>query len=204
MLVAESYPNEVWLFCNAVALAAVRLHDVGAGRPLDHEVLMTRWLASVRANFVDRTTGLLVSKATLDGTALDGPEGSSIWLIVAMLQLVDRDFAADQYARAHHELSGNLFGFAWSREWPASWPGREDIDSGPTVPLVGANAGASGLALVAARAFGDDEYTAGLLTSLQLGAFPVDGGAHYAAGNELADAVIFYALESGPLWERAR
>jgi hypothetical protein len=200
LLVGESYPDEVWLFCNAVALAAVRLRDAAAGKPGEHDALMQRWVASARTYLVDDRTGLLVSKATLAGVAQDGPEGSTIWLVADMLLLVDRDFATDQYQRARRELRGELWGFSWAREWPASWPGREDIDSGPTIPIVGANAGSSGLALIAARAFHDDDFTRGLLTSLDLAGFPIGG--HYAAGNQLADSVILYAVASGPLWER--
>jgi hypothetical protein len=201
-LIGESYPDEVWVFCNAVALAALRVGDEALGS--DHDALVQRWVASARAHLIDPRTGLLVAKTTYAGEALDGPEGSTIWLVADMLRVVDADFAADQYRRARAELAGDALGFAWSREWPASWPGVDDVDSGPTVPIVGANAGASGLALVAATSFGDDELVAELLASLELAAFPIatDDGLRYAAGNRLSDAVILYALVSGPLWRR--
>ena len=202
-LLGESYPDEVWIFCNAVALAAIRLYDASEGDRDRHAILFARWVASARATVVERGTGLLVAKTTIAGVALEGPEGSTLWLAVAMLRIVDDDFACDQYARARAELRGSFASFGWAREWPAAWPGRDDIDSGPTIPIVGANAGSSGLALVAARAFRDDGFTRELLASLNLAGFPLDGGASYAAGNQLADAVILYALASGPLWERA-
>lgn len=202
-LLGESYPDEVWIFCNTVALAAVRVHDASEGAGDRHAALFRRWVASARAHAVDRGTGLLVAKTTRDAVALDGPEGSTVWLAAAMLRLVDDDFARDQYERAVRELRGSFAGFGWSREWPAAWPGPDDIDSGPTIPLVGANAGASGLALVAARAFGDAAFAGELVASLGFAAFPVAGGARYAAGNLAADAVLLYALVAGPLWERA-
>jgi len=201
-LLAESYPDEVWLFCNTVALAALRLGDRALGT--DHSDLIARWLISAKSRLVDRRTGLLVSETTYDGTVQDGPEGSTIWLVADMLQVIDPAFAADQYARAKHELAGGALGFAWASEWPASWQGPEDVDSGPTIPLLNANAGASGLAIVGAAAFDDAEFQAGLIASLGIGAFPVsngDGELHFAAGNDLADAVILYALSHGPLWE---
>ena len=113
--------------------------------------------------------------------------------------------ATGQYARARAHLGGGALGFAWAREWPASWPGPDDVDSGPTIPLLGANAGASGLALVGAAAFGDRAYLDDLLASLMIGGFPIesDGALRFAAGNQLADAVIAYALSTGPLWQRA-
>jgi hypothetical protein len=185
-LVGESYPDEVWLFCNAVAIAAIRIAE-------PQHPLPARWLASLRARFVDARTGLVVAKTTLAGRVQDGPEGSTVWLVADMLRYVDEEFARDQYARAKRELAGGLWGFAWAREWPDSWPGVEDVDSGPTIPLVGANAGASGLAIVGAASFGDTTYLRGLLASLDFAGFPRASGG-YAAGNLLSDAVILYAL----------
>ena len=91
-------------------------------------------------------------------------------------------------------------------EWPASLRNVDDVDSGPTVPLVDANAGSSGLALVGAAAFDDDGFLDGLVTSLQFAAFPHEDetGLRFSAGNSLADAVLLYALTEGPLWQQAR
>jgi hypothetical protein len=201
-LFGESYPDEVWVFCNAVALAAIRIHDETEGAPQRHRPLFDRWIASARKHIVDASTGILASKVGYDGSVREGPEGSTIWLVSAMLRVVDDGFARDQYTRARAALGRTFAGFGWAREWPAGHTAREDIDSGPTVPVVGANAGSSGLALVAAAAFGDRELLNGLVTSLAFAGFPIDGGARFAAGNHCADAVILYALSSGPLWRR--
>ena len=186
-LLAESYPDEVWLFCNAVALAAVRIDDVVDGAPGRHAALFARWVANAR-RLVDRETGLLPAKTGYHGEVREGPEGSTLWVVAAMLRIVDDDFARDQYERARAVLYGRLAGFGWAREWPTSAPGADDIDSGPTVPLVGANAGSSGLALVAAHAVEDENLARELGASLELAGFPIDG--RYARGNQLADAVI--------------
>ncbi|MBA3538469.1 MAG: hypothetical protein H0T79_02470, partial [Deltaproteobacteria bacterium] len=77
VLLGESYPDEVWIFCNTVALAAVRMHDTSLGTPEAHAGLMQRWVASARAHVVDRATGLLAAKTTLDGVVQEGPEGST-------------------------------------------------------------------------------------------------------------------------------
>jgi hypothetical protein len=79
------------------------------------------------------------------------------------------------------------------------------VDSGPTIPILDANAGSSGLALLAARSFGDRDFLDGLVASLELGGFPIDGptGRRYAAGNQLGDSVILYGMIAGPLWARA-
>ncbi|MBN8233408.1 hypothetical protein JYK02_38410 [Corallococcus macrosporus] len=205
VLAAESYPDEGWTFCNTVALAALRLSDRVDGR--DHGALLRRWVASARENLSDSRTGLLVSSFTYDGVTKDGPEGSTLWLAAHMLQVVDADFARDQYQRARAALLGQALGFTWAGEWPeAQAVAVQDIDSGPTIPWVNANAGSSGLALVGAAAFDDEEALDGLLTSLHFAAFPVhdDKGLRFAAGNPLADAVLLYALVEGPLWRLAQ
>ncbi len=201
---AESYPDEGWTFCNSIALAALRMSDGVDGR--SHEPLIARWLGSARQLLVEPRTGLLRSSFRHDGSPLDGPEGSTLWLAAHMLQLVDEAFAKDQYQRARRELGHVAFGFGWASEWPASLRNVDDVDSGPTVPLVDANAGSSGLALVGAAAFDDDGFLDGLVTSLQFAAFPLEDetGLRFSAGNSLADAVLLYALTEGPLWQQAR
>jgi len=79
---------------------------------------------------------------------------------------------------------------------------RSQMDSGPIVPVLGASAGASGHAIIGARAFGDEAFLEALVTSLQLGAFPdTDAdGLTYRAGAQVADPVLLYALAQGPLW----
>ena len=72
------------------------------------------------------------------------------------------------------------------------------------VPLLDVSAGSSGLAFVGAAGFGDGAYLRQLGTTLRFAAFPVDGGKRYAASNQVGDAVLLYALELGPAWEKAR
>lgn len=201
VLSAESYPDECWTFCNTVALAALRVSDSSTGD--DHSALLHEWVAMARARLVDRDTGLLVSSYRHDGTHLDGPEGSSVFLAAHMLTLVDPVFAREQYRLAREHLGVSFVGFGWSREWPASWEGPADIDSGPIVPVVDASAGASGMALLGAAAFDDDAWLEALHTSLAFAAFPVqdDDGFRYAASNQVGDAVLLYSLSQGPLFD---
>ncbi len=196
----ESYPDECWTFCNATALAALRVSDSVTGE--DHGALAARWLAVARARLVDEETGILVSSYTYDGVPLDGPEGSSIFWVAHMLELVDPVFARQQYEAARRELAVEPLGagFAFAREWPGS--GHADVDSGPIVPLLEASAGASGLAIVSAHAFGDEEYANALLASLSLAAFPTEyqDGVGFAAGNRVGDTVVLYAMSLGPFF----
>ena len=81
-----------------------------------------------------------------------------------------------------------------------------DIDSGPVVPILGASASASGLALIGAKAFGDEGMFTHLLASLDFAGFPVQRGGtlRYAASNQVGDAVALYAMVLGPLWKKVK
>jgi hypothetical protein len=203
VLCGESYPDECWMFCNALAAAAIVISDRCDGR--DHSEFIRRWLASVKARLVDPTSGLIVSSFTYDGKHLDGPEGSSLWMIAHCLQPVDPQFARQQYERARQQIGRQVAGFGFAEEWPPSWQGPMDVDSGPIVPVVGASAGSSGLAVLGAAAFDDDPWLGALLTTLRFAAFPIrhDDELRFAASNQVGDAVLTYAMVMGPLWERA-
>jgi hypothetical protein len=185
-----------------VALAAIRLADHLDG--MDHSQFLRDWVAAARKRLLDERTGLLVSSYAVDGTHYDGPEGSSIWMASHCLRIVDPEFAEDQYRRARRELGRSVLGFGYAREWPASWRGPMDVDSGPVVPLLEARPGASGLAFLGAATYGDEDYLRSLLASLEFAGFPVrrGGGLRYCAGNQVGDAVLFYAAMQGPIWRQ--
>ena len=132
-LMLESYPEECWMFDHVVALDAVRMADYLDGS--DHAALIREWLAMARKKLTHRESGLLVSSFTPDGQVLDGPEGSTIWMVAHGLQLLDEDFARDQYQRARKELGATTLGFSYAHEWPAGCDGTPDIDSGPIIPV---------------------------------------------------------------------
>jgi hypothetical protein len=202
IMAAESYPNECWMFDHAAAMAALKMQDALDGT--DHSQFCREWLTSAREHLTHPQTGLLVSCYDLDGHPIDGPEGSTIWLVAHCLQLVDPQFAADQYSRARRELGLSCLGFAYAREWPTSWRGAQDIDSGPVIPILDISAGASGMAFLGASAFDDFDYLAGLAATLDMAGFPqrVEGRLKYCASNQVGDAVVLYASVMGPMWER--
>ncbi len=201
-LVAESYPDECWLFDQAVALAAIRVADFLDGS--DHSAFFREWLAMAKKQLVHSSTGLLVSSFTTTGQHCDGPEGSPIWMAVHCLRLIDEGFAFDQYRRARRELGATLCGFGWSREWPRSWNGQTDIDSGLVVPVLGVSAGGSGLAFIAAASVNDKDFLQQLHTTLEFAAFPSrrEGRLKYCASNQVGDAVMLYSTVLGPVWRR--
>jgi hypothetical protein len=204
VLSMESYPDECWTFCNSVGLASMASQDALDGT--NNREFISQWLRVAKKHLVDPRTGLLISSFTVDGRPMDGPEGSSIWSVAHMLNVVDAPFAADQYRRAKQELVGSVLGFGYAREWPASWPGTEDVDSGPVIPGLQISLGSSGQALLAATTFRDEALARRLLTSLNFGGFPIrsHGELRFAASNVVGDAMILYSLTQGPLWEKVR
>lgn len=201
-LALESYPNECWTFDHCIALAALRLADKLDGG--DHSALIRDWIAMAKQKLIHPQTGLLASSFTTNARPLDGPEGSSIWVVAHFLQALDPEFARDQYERARKELGATTLGFSYAHEWPRSWDGPADIDSGPIIPVLNISAGSSGLAFIAASAFGDDEFLSQLSATLDFAAFPSrrNGGLKYCASNQVGDAAMLYAATLGPIWER--
>ncbi len=203
-LVLESYPNECWMFDHAVALAAIKLADRLDGT--DHSELIHDWLAMAKQKLLHRESGLLVSSFSTDGVVFDGPEGSTIWMVAHCLELVDPEFARDQYQRARKELGEITLGFGYAHEWPRSWPNRPDVDSGPIIPGFNISAGASGMAFIGATAFRDDRYLSALAATLDFAAFPTrrQGQLNFCASNQVGDAALLYAATLGPLWDKAK
>jgi hypothetical protein len=203
-MILESYPNQCWMFDHCVALDAIKMADYLDGT--DHSAFIHDWIAMARKRLVDPKTGLLFSSFTATGLPLDGPEGSSIWMVAHSLQLLDEDFARDQYQRARKELGAVTLGFGYAHEWPKSWPGMPDVDSGPIIPVFDISAGSSGMAFIGASSFGDDKYLASLAATLDFAGFPsrTSGRLKYCASNQVGDAALLYATTLGPLWEKVK
>jgi hypothetical protein len=202
--VLESYPDECWMFDHAVALAAIRMADRLDGT--DHSALCREWLDMAKHKLIHPESGLLISSFTTDCQPLDGPEGSTLWMVAHCLQLVDPDFARDQYERARKELGRTTLGFSYAREWPASWKGPADIDSGPIIPVFQISAGSSGMAFIGASAFHDDSFLSSLAATLDFAAFPSrrNGALKYCASNQVGDAALLYAATLGPIWQKVQ
>ena len=204
VLSGESYPDECWTFCNSVALATITMSDALDGR--DHSDFCRRWIETAKKHLIDKKTGLLVSSYDFHGYANDGPEGSTIWMVSHCLRFVDEDFAKDQYARAKKELAGDSLGFGFAREWPASWKGPLDIDSGPVLPILHVSPSSSGLAFIAASAFDDKDFLKKLLTTLNMGGLPTedDKTLSYNSCSQVGEAVVFYSMTFGPILEKVK
>ena len=203
-LLLESYPDECWMFDHCIALDAIKMADYLDGS--DHSALIRGWIAMAKQKFVHRDSGLLISSFTTDGTPMAGPEGSSIWMVAHSLQLLDEDFARDQYQRARKELGEITLGFGYAHEWPESWKGEANIDSGPIIPGFEISAGSSGMAFIGAGTFGDGKFLTSLAATLDFAAFPsrTGGRLKYCASNQVGDAALLYAATLGPLWQKVK
>jgi hypothetical protein len=201
-LLLESYPNQCWTFDHCIALDALKMADYLDGT--DHSELIRGWIAMAKQKLVHRESGLLISSFTTDGTPLDGPEGSSIWMVTHSLQILDEQFARDQYERACRELGKTTLGFGYAHEWPKSWVGHADVDSGPIVPVFEISAGSSGMAFIAASTFEDEPFLKALNATVDFAGFPSrkDGRLKYCASNQVGDAALLYSTTLGPLWRK--
>ena len=200
--IAESYPDEGWMFCHAMAMIGLRMHEVLDDA--DHTALKSEWLAAIRSDLIHPETGLLVSEFNMDGIHYDGPEGSSIWAVAVALQLLDPDLARQQYELARQHLGGSVLMMGYAREWPRGHEGPTDIDSGPLVPIIDASASSSGFALLASQAFGSDAWNRQLRRALGAAflVMKVDPYLATAADNPVGQSVVLWGLSFGPLWER--
>lgn len=203
-LILESYPDECWTFDHCVALDAMKMADALDGS--DHSVLIHDWVAMAKEKLVDPKSGLLIASFTTTGTPLSGPQGSTLWMTAHCLQILDADFARDQYVRTRKELGTVTLGFGYAHEWPANWPGPANVDSGPIVPGFEISAGSSGMAFIGAAAFGDGPFLQSLSTTLDFAGFPSQAGGRlkYCASNQVGDAALLYAATQGPLWAKVK
>jgi hypothetical protein len=120
------------------------------------------------------------------------------------LQILDADFARDQYQRTRKQLGEITLGFGYAHEWPATWKGPANIDSGPIVPFFNISAGSSGIAFIGASAFDDEPFLKSLNSTVEFAGFPSrkKDRLKYCASNQVGDAAMLYAATLGPLWQK--
>lgn len=145
-LSAESYPNECWVFCNVVALDALRFNDYLDGA--DHSNLIKRWVALAKLKLCDPKTGLLVSAYTLKGKVTYPAEGSTLWMAVHCLSLIDPEFAHEQYLLTKKQIARSCLGFGYAREYSPLEHGVVTVDSGMILPGLDVSAGSTGMAFL--------------------------------------------------------
>jgi hypothetical protein len=151
---ADGIGRMTFLADNIVSLAALVLHDPSPRV----KRLVARFEETVRRAWIDPGTGLL--RATLEGGD-PTPRGSATLYALPWLTVVAPDLARAQWRAAQGALATDVNGLLAYREYPHGVDGHRTVDSGRLVN--GAGEAATGLAVAASRAVGDETTHARLL-----------------------------------------
>ena len=193
----DSYPGKAWPVDNMVAVAALARADALLQVP-GTAAIVSAWPARIAA-LRDAATGLLPHQLSSDGSAPEGPRGSSQALLLAFEPEVDPARAAQDYRQFVNTFVVRRFGFVGVREYPEDSPGEADTDSGPL--LLGVSASASAVALAAADRQRDDKLAEALNFEAELFGLPVswDGKRRYGGGKlPIGDAFLVWARSQTP------
>jgi hypothetical protein len=175
----ESHPGLAWPVDNLFALESLKLHDALYGTAY----FAPAW--SKHARMMDAVTdksGLPASFVTLDGRARDVPRGCALSWSLAVLPQLDPARSAKLWNAYKRDFFSCGALPCLVREYPRGTERDGDLDSGPIVG--GYGLAATGFALAAARANGDDSTAWKLEATGELfGAATVDGrGKRYLGG----------------------
>ena len=205
----ESYPEHIWPADNVVALYSLAVHD--RLYATSYRTAVERWIDFMSSR-LDPETGLMPYKLdhrTGDPAVL--PRGVTLAYSIAFLSDLAPELACGQYQAFRTHYHEWRFGLLGVREYPRHSAGPVDIDSGPIV--LGIGAGASGFALAAARAMGDEPSYASLVLSAELLGAPFHwrGTRRYLLGAvPIVDAMIAWGktrvgwLETPISWLEAK
>ena len=194
----ETYPGETYTEDNAVAFAAISVHDLVARA--DHRALLERVLAYTREHLLERVTGLVVFGVDASCGPTGGARGSGVGWNSFYWPFVDETFAIEQYTRAKRFLIAEYpLGFAGVLEHPGgqgeSWG---DVDSGPLV--LGVSPAATGFFIAGARQAGDGEMADRLLYTAELfgSTFQWNGERRYLLAPLVGDAILLAMVTARP------
>jgi hypothetical protein len=175
----ESHPGLAWPVDNLFALESLKLHDERYGT----HYFAPAW--SKHARMMDAVTtrsGLPASFVTLNGRARDVPRGCALSWTLAVLPRLDPARSAKLWTAYKRDFFSCGALPCLVREYPKGTERQADVDSGPMIG--GYGLAATGFALAAARANGDDTTAWKLEATGELfGAASVDGsGKRYLGG----------------------
>jgi hypothetical protein len=186
-----SYPRSTFPVDNTAAIASIAVWD-HATHGTAHAALIARFDERLRKRWLDGKSGLL-HQTEPHGA----PRGSGTALAAYFLSFADRPLSAELLSSLRRSLYGTVLGFGAMREYPRGRSGRGDADSGPL--LFGFGVSATGFALGAARANGDEALFARLFATVELFGAPTerDGARRYTAGGAIGNAILF-AMMTAP------
>ncbi|MEZ4445578.1 MAG: hypothetical protein R3B72_41265 [Polyangiaceae bacterium] len=188
----ETYPGEIYVADNVVAVAALALGG-------EHRALVADWVRWSREHLLVEH-GLLAFGLDREQQPTGGGRGSAAGWNSFYLPFVDEAFAAEQ-RRAFAALRVGALGLAAFREHDTAWA-LGDVDSGPL--LFGISPAATGFGIAAARHDRDPALLSGLLATAELAGFtvPADRQAEtscYLLAPLVGDAIVL-AMRTATRW----
>ena len=189
----ETYPGEAYPTDVAAVAAAIAAHGRATG--VNHEQVLAHWARQVRAVQIDRQSGFVHQRMSVDGTPHDVPRGSGTGLAAYYAGFVDRALAQELTgALLSHERT--WFGFGAVAEF-GERAGHGDIDSGPVI--LGVSVAATGFSLAPFRAFGHREEFTRLFRTTTLFGLPTRRGEAlcFRTGGPIGNALLLAMLTSG-------
>jgi hypothetical protein len=197
-LLIETYPGEIYPVDNTSGIASIALHARALGTP--EPQIVSRAIAGLRKNAVDRASGLLFQSAAADGSPRDAPRGSGTALAAYFLSFADARISEELHAAVERELATRVFGFRALSEYPrGARAGHGDIDSGPLV--LGLSVSATGFALAGCRIHRDADCFREILALADMFGAPLhrdERGTTYVSGGPLGDAILFAMQTAQP------
>lgn len=189
----ETYPRETYVPDNVVVVAGLVQFDACVGEPR-HRALVARWLTTLRAQWLDPESGLLVFAPGQPARG-SGAAWNSFYL-----PFIDEAFATEQ-SEAMWKTFGDDALFGWLRgvrEWPRGTEGGGDVDSGPLV--AGISPSATGFVLADATLRSRPER-AGLLRTAEL--VGVSWSGRYLTSPLVGDAIVL-AAKTRTTWKMSK
>ncbi|MBD2766760.1 hypothetical protein IC235_02505 [Hymenobacter sp. BT664] len=127
-----SYPGQIWVPDNTVALASLSLHSQLTGSPYGQ--YCAQWVRYARQHLTNRSSGLLVSRPRTGQHDSEAPRGSMLGWSIYFLYHFDPAYAAEQYHLYQRQFSTNLGLVQLYKEWPGNFAtSAGDVDSGPLI-----------------------------------------------------------------------
>lgn len=166
---AETYPGELYVPDNAVAMAALAL-AARAGLAPD---ISAGLLRTLQARYASAPRHLLPFRVDSNCKARDSDRASGATWNLLYLALVDPDLLRNRYPSLLDSFLDCPIPGIWGfREWPRGVARGGDIDSGPLV--LGLSPAATGFAIASARRMGDAHTMQQLLDTAELAGFSIE------------------------------
>jgi hypothetical protein len=184
----ETYPNETWPPDVAAVVGSIGLHAVATH--LDRSAMLRRWATRFEACALD-ASGYVVQRVDAACIPLDAPRGTGTAIASYFLAFANRDLSH----RLETALHGpSILGFGGVSEYAPKHAGKGDVNAGPM--LFNISVGATGFAIGASRANGDEDAFARFVRSANLFGVPttVAGNRSYAFGGLLGNALMLAML----------